>query len=65
MLTSVDGSDDAIDERHFHDHRPVARDRYPDWKYVMSRSLRRALRAGKLAGSVLSGYPSSNPSSAH
>ena len=62
MLTSVDGAGDAIDERHFHNHRPVARDRYPDWKYVMYQSC-----AGRyaLARSVLSGYPSSNSSSAH
>jgi hypothetical protein len=48
MLTSVDDSDDAIDERHFHDHKPVALYRYPDWKSLMSRSPRRTLRAGGL-----------------
>lgn len=45
MLTSVDDSDDAIDERYFHDYKPVALDRYSDWKSLMSRSPRRALRA--------------------
>ena len=65
MLTSVDDSDDAIDERHFHDHKPVAGHRYRDWKSLMCRSPRRALRAGALAGSVLGGYSSSNPNSAH
>jgi len=52
MLTSVDDSDDATDQRHFHDHKPIARNRYPDWKSLMSRSLSRALRAGALLGTV-------------